>query len=158
MKEVDECYSFPVTPRRMKAPGNGSGRKQIMFECKEPGCSYVLTTFDELQDHSKFGEHGLNVQPQEGIYDRLCRQWALKFSTLSFHDDASEEQEQPADEECTSPKGTWKSEGEGWVLQKPRGGSTRFSETVKSFLKDRFHAGTQTGRKADPAQVATDMG
>ena len=43
------------------------------------------------------------------------------------------------------------------ALQKPRGGSTRFSETVKSFLKDTFNAGTQTGRKADPGQVSADI-
>lgn len=64
---------------------------------------------------------------------------------------------QPAGQERASPKEAWKSEGEGWALQKPRGGSTRFSETVKSFLKDRFNAGAQTGRKADPAQVAADI-
>ena len=125
--------------------------------CKEPGCSYVYATFDMLQDHVNFGEHGLNVQPQEGIYDRLRRQWAYKFSTLSLTDYSRKEKKQPAGQERASPKEVWKSEGEGWALQKPRGGSTRFSETVKSFLKDRFNAGAQTGRKADPAQVSADI-
>ncbi|KAK2571594.1 hypothetical protein P5673_002955 [Acropora cervicornis] len=110
-----------------------------------------------LQDHVNFGEHGLNVQPQEGIYDRLRRQWAYKFSTLSLTDYSRKEKKQPAGQERASPKEVWKSEGEGWALQKPRGGSTRFSETVKSFLKDRFNAGAQTGRKADPAQVSADI-
>ena len=59
---------------------------------------------------------------------------------------------QPADQERSSPKEAWKSEGEGWALQKSRGGSTRFSKKVKSFLKDRFNAGAQTGMKADPGQ------
>ena len=58
---------------------------------------------------------------------------------------------QPAGQERVYPKEAWKSEGEGWE------GSTRFSEKVKSFLKDRFNAGTQTGRKANPAQVAADI-
>lgn len=156
IKEVDERGFFAVTPRRMKVPSLESDEKQVLFECKEPGCSSVFATFDELQDHTHFGEHGLNVRPQEGIYDHLRRQWAFKFSTLSLADD-SKEKNQPADEERAAPKAGWKPEAEGWALQKPRGGSTRFSEKVKSFLKDRFHAGAQTGRKADPAQVAADM-
>ena len=141
----------------MKAPGDESDETQLRLECKEPGRSYVYATFDMLQDHVNFGEHGLNVKPQEGIYDRLRRQWAYKFSTLSLTDYSRKEKKQPAGQERASPKEVWKSEGEGWALQKPRGGSTRFSETVKSFLKDRFNAGAQTGRKADPAQVSADI-
>ena len=157
VKEVDERCFFPVAPRRMKAPGDESDETQLLFECKEPGCSYVFATFDMLQDHVNFGEHGLNVQPQEGIYDRLRRQWAYKFSTLSLTDDSRKENKKPAGQERASSKESWRSKGDGWALQKPSGGSTRFSEKVKSFLKDRFNAGAQTGRKADPAQVAADI-
>ena len=67
------------------------------------------------------------------------------------------EKKQPAGREPASSKESWRSKGEGWALQKSRGGSTRFSEKVKSFLKDRFNAGAQTGRKAGPAQVAADI-
>ena len=74
VKEVNQRGSFAVTPRRMKTPSYESDKTQVLFECKEPGCSYVFATFDELQDHSNFGEHGLNIRPQEGIYDRLRRQ------------------------------------------------------------------------------------
>ena len=49
-------------------------------------------------------EHGLNIRPQEGIYDRLRRQWAFKFSTLSLAEDSKGKQ-QPADEELAAPKG-----------------------------------------------------
>ena len=132
-------------------------RLKRMFECKQPGCSYVFPTFDMLQDYVDFGEHGLNVQPQEGIYDRLHHEWAYKFSTLSLTQVSRKEKKQPAGQERVSPKEAWKSEGEGWALQKPRGGNTRFLEKVKSFLKDKFYAGNQTGRKADSAQVAADI-
>ncbi|KAJ7373298.1 hypothetical protein OS493_012889 [Desmophyllum pertusum] len=111
IKEVDERGFFAVTPRRMKVPSLESDEKQVLFECKEPGCSSVFATFDELQDHTHFGEHGLNVRPQEGIYDHLCRQWAFKFSTLSLADD-SKEKNQPADEERATPKAGWKPEAE----------------------------------------------
>ena len=42
-------------------------------------------------------------------------------------------------------------------LQKLRGGGTRFSEKVKSYLTARFDVDTQTGRKPDLSEVATDM-
>ena len=42
-------------------------------------------------------------------------------------------------------------------LQKLRGGGTRFSEKVKSYLTAQFDVDTQTGRKPDLSEVATDM-
>ena len=42
-------------------------------------------------------------------------------------------------------------------LQKLRGGGTRFSEKVKSYLTARFDVDTETGRKPDLSEVATDM-
>ena len=42
-------------------------------------------------------------------------------------------------------------------LQKLRGGGTRFSEKVKSYLTARFDVDTQTGREPDLSEVATDM-
>ena len=55
----------------------------------------------------------------------------------------------PADvEHAVPPFENWKSEGENWALptQAEGIGSTRFLQKVKSFLKDRFVAGTQTDR------------
>ena len=43
-------------------------------------------------------------------------------------------------------------------LQKLRGGGTRFSEKVKSYLTAGFDVDTQTGRKPDLSEVATDKG
>ena len=45
-----------------------------------------------------------------------------------------------------SPSGVCKFEASGWALQKLRGGGTRFSEKVKSYLTARFDVDTQTGR------------
>lgn len=45
----------------------------------------------------------------------------------------------------------------GWALPKPRAGSSRFTEKVKNYLTARFDLGEQTGRKADPQQVSSDM-
>ena len=136
-----------------------SEEERSLFDCEEPGCSYVAATFAELQDHIHFGEHVSTVQVnlkanQESIYDYLRRDWALKFATLSID---STQKLSPSEERPRSDVGVCKTEAIGWALQKPRGGGTRFSEKVKSYLTSRFDVGTQTGRKADPAQVAADM-
>ncbi|KAL9970436.1 hypothetical protein ACROYT_G022812 [Oculina patagonica] len=160
VREVNEQGFFAVTPRQMKlslCESQESEKEAALFACKEPGCSSVFKTFDELQDHIHFGEHVSSVQAnQESINDRLRRDWALKFATMSI----DSRQKLPPTEDSRqpdSPSGVCKFEAIGWALQKPRGGGTRFSENVRSYLTVRFDVGAQTGRKADPAQVAADM-
>ena len=45
---------------------------------------------------------------------------------------------------------------EGWALKKAKK-STRFSESVKSFLQNTFFQGEQTRVKANPADIASKM-
>ena len=158
VNEVTEQGFFAVTLRRMKQSVceiQDSGKEAALFECKEPGCSYVFTMFEELQDHVHFGGHVSSLREnQESVYDRLRRDWALKFSTTSID---CRQKLPPSKQLPKSPTGVSKFEASGWALQKPRGGRTRFSEKVKSYLTARFDVSTQTGRKSDPSQVATDM-
>ena len=73
VKEVSEQGFFTVSPRRMKqsvCETQESEKEAALFECKEPGCSCVFTTFVELQDHVHFGEHVSTRANQESIYDR----------------------------------------------------------------------------------------
>ena len=85
------------------------------------------------------------------MYDGLRRDWASKFSSQTLETKVSSTTEEASIEvrafSCTM----------GWALQKPRGGGTRFSESVKAYLSKIFETGEKTGRKADPGQVAADM-
>ena len=45
----------------------------------------------------------------------------------------------------------------GWALHKSRSGQTRFSDNVREYLQKKFDIGEETGRKEDPAQIASDM-
>ena len=45
---------------------------------------------------------------------------------------------------------------EGWALKKAKK-STRFSESVRSFLQDTFFQGEQTGVNANPSDIASKM-
>ena len=98
----------------------GSEKESALFECKEPGCSYVFTTFEELQDHIHFEGHVSSLREnQESVYDRLRRDWALEFSTMSID---SRQKLPPSEQLPKSPGGVCKFETSGWALQKPRGG------------------------------------
>lgn len=151
---IKEVHSFPLASRTIKkTPSDDEGaRDNSLFMCPESCCSSEFFTAEELQDNLHFGEHDMKVSP-ESMYDRLKRDWAAKFlsitleSKLSFTAEEAKGSEQLQEEPC----------GLGWALQKPRGGGARFSENVKSYLTAKFDFGEDTGRKADPTQVAADM-
>ncbi len=142
-----------ITPRRMTLP-TVQEEDDISYQCNEPGCSYVSADFEVLRDHVNFGRHELSTRDNEGIYDRLRREWAHKFATLSI---------EPLNRtsnitvEVPYSRQDWTPELRGWALQKPRGGGTRFSENVKGYLQSRFDTGELTGRKADQNQVSKEM-
>ena len=147
-----------VTPRRMTLPTVQEEEADIVddasYQCNEPGSSYVSANFEALQEHINFGRHVLSTKGNGGIYDRLRREWAHKFATLSI---------EPVNRTSNIPvqvpysRQDWTPESRGWALQNPRGGGTRFSENVKSYLQSRFDTGELTGRKADPNQVSKEM-
>ena len=145
---------YPLESRAIKATSSDDegARDNSLVMCPESCCSSEFSTAEELQDHIHFGEHDMKVSP-ESMYDRLKRNWAAKFlsitleSKLSFTAEEATGSEQLQEEHC----------GLGWALQKPRGGGARFSENVKSYLTAKFDFGEDTGRKADPTQVAADM-
>ncbi|CAB3989137.1 Hypothetical predicted protein [Paramuricea clavata] len=124
------------------------------YQCNEPGCSYVSANFEALQDHINFGKHVLSTKGNKGIYDRLRRDWAHKFATLSI---------EPVNRtsnilvKVSYSRQDWTPESRGWALQNPSGGGTRFSEKVKSYLQSRFDTGELAGRKADTNQVSKEM-
>ena len=45
----------------------------------------------------------------------------------------------------------------GWALHKSRKGQTRFSDNVREYLQKKFDIREETGRKEDPAKIASDM-
>ena len=155
LKEVDEHEFFATVARAIKPSRDckdpeGSSQAAL-FECQEPGCSSEFSTSEGLQDHVYFGQHD-QTGTSEGLYDRLRRDWASKFSSLVTESKVSATTEYASVRESTIELCDM-----GWALQKPRGGGTRFSEKVKEYLKTRFDIGEETGRKADPAQVAAEM-
>lgn len=162
-KNVSSQTGFsPISPRCMRLPNavetisdTDNAGQAVEFECKEPGCPHSFSSLDAVQDHTCFGEHRLSRNKAEGLYDKIRRDWAHKFSTLSLNHGTKSADSHP--KTARSAHQDWTPEARGWALQKPRGGGTKFSENVKAYLRARFDTGVQTGRKADPNQVSKDM-
>ena len=155
-----ELQFWDVQPRYVKLQEktnqnvNPDAAETTLFECNEAGCSHKFHNYDAFQDHINFDNHdpiGLN---QESLYDKLRREWVLKFSAMSVGD---QEQRKPTTERSMERATEVESSEAGWALQKPRGSGTRFSENVKSYLQSRFSVGVETGRKSDPGQVSADI-
>ena len=123
-----------------------------LFECNEARCSQSFESFDAFQDHVNIGHHTPVSANQESTYDKLHREWVLKFFGMTISKEAVHQFS--ASTSATTASEPLKA---GWALQKPRGSGTRFSERVKQYLQSCFDLGVQTGRKADPALVSADM-
>ena len=119
-----------------------------LFPCSQEGCSSSFQSFESLQRHLNYGQHE-NKTSQASMYDQLRRDWVARFTTLL-------PENRPRAKSGVSSV-TSSSLPMGWVLQKPRTGGTRYSSLVKEYLKARFDAGEESGCKADPEKVATDM-
>ena len=149
---------YPLESRAIKATRSDDegARDNSLFMCPESCCSSEFSTAEELQDHIHFGEHDMKVSP-ESMYDRLKRNWAAKFLSITLESKLSFTAEEATGSEQLPAELQEEPCGLGWALQKPRGGGARFSENVKSYLTAKFDFGEDTGRKADPTQVAADM-
>ena len=56
-----------------------------LFECNEAGCSQLFDSFEAFQDHVNFGHHTPVTRGQESMYDKLCCEWVLKFSSTTVN-------------------------------------------------------------------------
>ena len=147
----DLCF-WEVQPRVVQLQKKEADPEEALFECNEVGCSQSFDSYDAFQDHVNFGYHTPVSISQESTYDKLRREWVLKFSSMTVNQEAPHQPSAlSAVTIASEPLKT------GWALQKPRNSGIRFSERVKQYLQSSFDLGVQTGRKADPAQVSADM-
>ena len=125
-----------------------------VFECSEPGCIKSFQTFSELESHLDIGDHSLEEERKETLYDKLRKDWVERFTTSVSITEKACAPIVTNEDESVSPHDSVQM---GWALSNLRGGFYRFSEKVTSYLTSRFDIGEQTGHKADPQKVSTDM-
>ena len=57
-----------------------------LHECPEPGCSKTFESMEVLEAHMIAGDHDEAVE-SESVYDKIRRQWAGRFSTVTVDDE-----------------------------------------------------------------------
>jgi hypothetical protein len=107
-----------------------------------------------LEAHMVAGHHEETVE-SESVYDKIRRQWASHFFTITVEDEDLMGSEKSQLESKTSKQKP--NLLMGWALQKPREGHGRYPPELTQYLTTKFDLGEATGQKADPGQVATDM-
>ena len=147
VKDGQNFFKIDIT-RSLKSKRQIQTSSPELFPCPHEGCSQSFQRFDALEHHLDCGQHGNEIH-QESFYDQLRRDWASRFSTL-------------LPENLPKPRSLFSSTASsslsmGWALQKARTGGVRYSQQVKDYLKARFDAGEESGRKADPNKVVLDM-
>ena len=129
----------------------GQDEQVYLFECSFPGCSKVFREFSDLELHLNVDEH--TTTKQESIYNKIKRDWVLKFASVDVVQEATTEDALVS----TSAEKSKRNLEMGWAINKPTSGSKRFSPKIKEYLTRIFLLGEKTGRKADPEQVEKDM-
>ena len=99
----------------------------LVLECPEPACARTFKSVEEMELHISVGQH------TKSVYDKLKRGWVEKFWSLTLsEDDSTNVIERQGTELFQS------NISEGWALQKPKGGTVRFSEKVRQYLTSKF--------------------
>jgi hypothetical protein len=151
-KPVSEDLDFWDVQPRVVQLQKEADPEAALFECNEAGCLQSFDSYDAFQEQVNFGHHTPVSKSQVSTYDKLRREWVLKFSSMTVNQEALHQPSASSD--VTTASEPLRA---GWALQKPRGSGTRFSERVKQYLQSCFDVGVRTGRKADPVQVSVDM-
>lgn len=87
-----ELQFWGVQPRYVKLQEktnqnvNPDAAEAALFECNEAGCSHNFDNYDVFHDHINFDNHDPIISNQESLYDKLRREWVLKFSAMSIGD------------------------------------------------------------------------
>ena len=122
---------------------------QQVFSCEEEGCIQTFSTFQDLENHMDTEEHQREVS-KETMYDSIRKKWADKVSHLA------KGQLVPTIDSSREEIAAVEVAEVGWALKGLKK-HQKVTQGVRCFLNDKFEIGSNTGRKADPAQVAKEM-
>ncbi|XP_048586205.1 uncharacterized protein LOC116616791 [Nematostella vectensis] len=127
------------------------GDRTAFFSCPEKGCTKQFLTHRSLLSHLDSGKHHLRLE-RESSYDNIKRKWAKACQDVVS---AARELtiERSLDLQLASGQPTVK---RGWALKRSKK-AVRFTEKVKRYLTGVCLEGEQTGKKADPSEVATRL-
>lgn len=123
------------------------------FPCPEVGCVKVFVSSTMLEKHLDAGKHFYRIH-KESTFDVIKRNWALRCTTVGTVKGSTSKS---TDEVCKSPGQVSRLLPEkGWAMKRAKAG-VRFSQDVKEFLNRIFLKGEETGQKANPSEVSSQL-
>ena len=141
------------TTGTMMTAKSSSDKCSSLFYCEEQGCVLAFRTYQEVQLHMDTGIHSTE-QEKESSFDVIRKKWAVKVGDLQTIQETHASTS--ASEDLPTASDDLHIRQQGWALKATKK-STRFQGKVKDFLTDKINEGVETGRKADPMQVSTEM-
>ncbi|XP_061189168.1 uncharacterized protein LOC133197244 [Saccostrea echinata] len=118
-----------------------------LFNCPEPGCIKVCSSYKSLESHVLVGIHEFKLE-RESVYDSIRKQWAELCNNVVIT------KKNVVDIACTSE--TVETLSMGWALKRVRK-VKRFPTKIRNFLTEKFLEGEKSGKKCNPNEVATEM-
>ena len=109
------------------------------FNCPEPGCVKVYTSFRALENHVIVGIYDIRLQ-KESVYDTIRKQWTELCNSVVII------QMKNIDAIFTGTTGTTETIHMGFGLKKMRK-VRRFPLQIRNFLIEKFTEGERSGEK-----------
>jgi hypothetical protein len=139
---------------RSKLEGTDNQQKANRFHCPESSCVKVFVSTKALEEHLDTGEHFCKLE-KESAYDAIKRKWASTCTTVSTSRTLPGTKSSVAKKNVASESSSSAS-NMGWAIRKSKSNS-RFSKHQKDFLCQIFLQGEETGKKAHPSEVSSQM-
>ena len=127
-------------------------RAVAVYSCPDDDCVKVYKDYRSLMEHLDVGRHLYKLK-RESDYDMIVAKWAETCKIISG--DYVKSAAPSTTESTAEPAHSPSLEG-GWGLKKAKK-CIRFSSRVRSFLREVFLHGEETGNKANPSDVSAKM-
>lgn len=124
-----------------------------LFTCSEEGCVKTFKRFSSLQTHLDVGKHKY-VLKRETFLDKAMLRYAeyLESGGTNIGGELTRDDDSESASSAQIPPSAM-----GWALKYSGATRRRLTESQKKYLTDIFVLGEETGRKADPEDVAKSM-
>ncbi|KAK3735997.1 hypothetical protein QZH41_018257 [Actinostola sp. cb2023] len=147
-KQRQRAPAQPPTDSDSDSDASESGLDRL-FQCPNEGCIKVYQRHSGLENHLSYGKCELHeerhtlLDKAKSLYHEKLMEGATAGASLPPNtvDAQASYDVQPT---------------QGWALKFTRK-ATRFNDSQKKYLNEKFGIGQQTGHKLDPANVARDM-
>ena len=125
------------------------------FPCPEVGCVKVFVSSNTLEKHLDAGKHFYYIH-KEGSCDEIKCKWESRCIDVGSVRELTCKTTDLTDQERGVLPAAISISEKGWAKKKAKA-AVRFSPPVKAFPNDLFFKGEETGQKANPADVSSQL-